>query len=225
MTVDQGADQGRRGLLRVQPQVLQPGVVLRRQSLPVQQASRQAGDGDVVGLLGEEGRVVVPAVWVKQAQAAEVARAAQLLWGRGQQQHPGGPLRQGRHQVIFRAGGGLRPAQVMGLVDDQQVPVRGQQGLPGGGVGQQALQRTEGQGLDQEGVVGAVSGRPPGRGACGSWPTGSRPTEGTRRGIRLSQIFLGVAVGAGSAVLQQPLGDGWLFRVAVGAGSGVPDVR
>ena len=95
----------------------------------------------------------MPAVGVKQAQATEVPGAAQLLRGRGQQQDPGGPRRQGRHQVVFRAGGGLRPAQVMGLVDDQQVPVRRQQGPRGGGGGQEACQGAEGQGLDQERVV------------------------------------------------------------------------
>ena len=137
MTVDQGGDQGVRRLARVQPQGLQPGLVLGRQRLSIQQASRQMGDGDVFGLLGEEGGVIPPAVGIEQPQAAEVAGSAQLLRRGGQQQDPGHPRREGRHQVVFRAGGGLGPAQVVGLVDDQQVPVRGQQGLGGGG-GQQA---------------------------------------------------------------------------------------
>jgi hypothetical protein len=150
--VQQGSDDSLRRQV-VQPQGPQAFLVRRRQGLAIQQPSRQLGDADIAGLLGQKGVIVPPAVGVKQAQAAEVPGVPQLLRGGREQQDAGSLGGEGGHQVVCQAGLGGAPAQVMGLVQDQQVPV-GLQHRPGrGGGGQQPLQGTEGLRLGEEGVV------------------------------------------------------------------------
>ena len=137
----------------VQPQGPQAFLVRRRQGLAIQQPSRQLGDADIAGLLGQKGVIVPPAVGVEQAQAAEVPGATQLLRGGREQEDAGRLGGEGGHQVVFQAGLGGAPAQVMGLVQDQQVPVGLQDRPGGGGGGQQPLQGAESLGLGEEGVV------------------------------------------------------------------------
>ena len=70
---------------------------------------------------------VVEAVRIQQAQAGEVTGLAELLRSCGQQQHGGDAGRQLLDQRVFRAGALLMPHQVVGLIDDQHVPVAGLQ--------------------------------------------------------------------------------------------------
>ncbi|KZV15209.1 hypothetical protein F511_29958 [Dorcoceras hygrometricum] len=78
--------------------------------------------------LGEVGVQVVVALRVEQAQAGEVAAAAQLFGCGGEQDHAGCLRGQPFHQGVARAGRLGRPGEVMRLVHHQQVP-RGVQQL------------------------------------------------------------------------------------------------
>ena len=93
------------------------------QGLAIQQLLGCARDLTVGLLLGEEGVVVVETLRVEQAQTSKVTLVAQLIRGRGQQQHARYLFGQRFHHFVGAAGGLLTPLQMVRFVDNQQIPL------------------------------------------------------------------------------------------------------
>ena len=93
---------------------------------------------------------------VEQAQAGEVAVLAELLRGGGEQQHAGDDLGKLLDQRILGAGLFRVPDQVVGLVDYQQIPAGGEQGVLSLLVFLQPFQGDQRQLAVLEGVAGVA---------------------------------------------------------------------
>ena len=65
------------------------------------------------------------AVGVEESEACEVAGHAELFGGRGQEQEAGDDLAEGFNHGVLGAGGFGSPAEVMGFVDDEEIPSGG----------------------------------------------------------------------------------------------------
>ena len=88
---------------------------------------QRAGDrGNVrimpgLGLIGGE---VCVAIGIEQAQSREVALGTELLGRGSEQQQPLGLLTDSLDELIFVAGLGLAPFEMMCFIDDQHIPAR-----------------------------------------------------------------------------------------------------
>ena len=103
--------------------ISQDGFGVFAQGLAIQQLLRGAGDLTIGLLLGEEGVVVVETLGVEQAQTGKVALVAQLIRGRGQQQHARHLFGQRFHHFIGTARRLFAPLQMVRFVDNQQIPL------------------------------------------------------------------------------------------------------
>ena len=82
------------------------------------------GDGFVALGLAEEFVEVAVALGVEQAEAGEVSLEAELLRGGGEEEQPGNGSGKGFDEGIFGGGFGRGPAEMVGFIDDEQVPTR-----------------------------------------------------------------------------------------------------
>ena len=98
------------------------------------------GDDGLVPLVFREvGLHIVVTVRVEQAQAGEVTFGPQLLGGCGEQNHPGRGAGEGVDQLVSGAGRLGTPGQMVGFVDDEQIPSGGDYLGQPVGVAQQKL--------------------------------------------------------------------------------------
>ena len=103
-----------------------------------------------LGLIRGEIRV---AVWIKQAQAREMAFGPKLFGRGSEQQQALGLLADGLDEFIFVADFGFAPFEVMSLIDNQQIPA-GVLGLFGAfGVGGEEIDAAEDELIIEERVL------------------------------------------------------------------------
>ena len=114
------------------------------------------GDLAVTLLFGQEALIVVEAFRVQQPQAGKVALVAELIRGGGQQQHAGDLFGQRLDDLVGAARRLVVPLQVVGLVDDQQIPGGGVGLVETGALLAQPLQAADHQLLGFERILGVV---------------------------------------------------------------------
>ncbi len=107
-------------------------------------------------LLGQEAFVVVEAFRIQQPQAGEVALVTELIRGRGQQQHSGGLFGQSLDDLVGATRGFVVPLQMVGLVDNQQIPGGGVDLVEAGALLAQPLQTADHQLFGFERIFGIV---------------------------------------------------------------------
>ena len=91
--------------------------------LSLDESGGGAGDALVLLVPGVIGGEVVETLEVEQAETREMAGFTELLRGGGDEEDVGSFGREGFDQVVFGAGLLRGPAEVMGFIDDEEVPI------------------------------------------------------------------------------------------------------